>query len=33
MAFSSTVRSPTQMHLDQIRFHKVIDYIYYHMDE
>jgi len=29
----SSGRSVTQMHLDQTRFHKVIDYIYDHMDE
>lgn len=33
MAANTGIRSATQMHLDQTRFHKVIDYIYDHMDE
>ncbi len=33
MAVNTGTRSATQMHLDQTRFHKVIDYIYDHMDE
>jgi AraC family transcriptional regulator len=33
MAVTTGARSATQMHLDQTRFHKVIDYIYDHMDE
>lgn len=33
MAANTGARSATQMHLDQTRFHKVIDYIYDHMDE
>ncbi len=33
MAANTGTRSATQMHLDQTRFHKVIDYIYDHMDE
>ena len=33
MAVNTGTRTSTQMHLDQTRFHKVIDYIYDHMDE
>jgi AraC family transcriptional regulator len=33
MTANTGARSTTQMHLDQTRFHKVIDYIYDHMDE
>ncbi len=33
MAVSTSKRSTTQMHLDQTRFQKVIDYIYDHLDE
>ena len=33
MVVNIGTRTATQMHLDQTRFHKVIDYIYDHMDE
>ena len=33
MVVNTGTRTATQMHLDQTRFHKVVDYIYDHMDE
>ena len=33
MVVNTGTRTATQIHLDQTRFHKVIDYIYDHMDE